>query len=91
MIVDDLFEELSLDPLPTNHTRSNRESRDEYSWHRDITNPPPKDPNEVEEWGLIDKIGKVIRRELSRRAATALQSRPDLIKKYGVLRPRRLS
>ncbi len=56
------------------HTRS------EYDWNAQVQ----RGMNSAT-FSLVNKQGKVIRPGLTQRAAVALQSRPDLIKKYGPL------
>jgi|WetSurMetagenome_2_1015567.scaffolds.fasta_scaffold1355702_1 hypothetical protein len=58
--------------------------RFEYSMHHDHENRDKPSTNYV----LVDKNGKAVRTGLSKEAAEALRSRPDLIKKYGPLRVR---
>jgi hypothetical protein len=75
----ELVEELSLVPMADDsENKQKRESRSEVDWNREASIPS-------DEWGLKDRSGKVIRRELTRRAADALQYRPDLVKKFGRL------
>ncbi len=91
MKVRDLFEEWTLEPQHSNQ----RTSRSEYDWNQEAAGRQPKMnlvPQDVpEEWGLVDKKGKVVRRALTMRAASALQHRPDLIQKFGLIRPRKLA
>ncbi len=59
--------------------------RDEYSWHRDIT----AQQGVEQKYALVTQKGQVVRSDLTKAAVLALQNRPDLIKKYGKLFPKR--
>lgn len=58
--------------------------RDEYSWHREVTAQQHE-----QMYALVTQKGQVIRKGLTKAAVLALQNRPDLIKKYGKLFPKR--
>ncbi len=76
MKVQDLFEMFDYDEKP-------RQSRSEFDWnheaHKRLSEP------EESRFNLVDKVGNLVRANLTKNAVIALRERPDLIKKHGRL------
>lgn len=69
---------MKLNELFTMFEWGDRESRADIDWHNDLSKEEPK-------YGIFDRYGKVIRPDLTQRAATLLSTRQDLRKKHGPL------